>query len=31
MSGEPLIAERATDEWQDLDARHYLHPFTDFK
>ena len=31
MSGEPLIAERATSEWQDLDARHYLHPFTDFK
>ena len=31
MSSEPLIVERATREWQDLDARHYLHPFTDFK
>ncbi len=31
MSVEPLIVERATREWQDLDARHYLHPFTDFK
>jgi putrescine aminotransferase len=31
MSAEPLIVERATREWQDLDARHYLHPFTDFK
>ncbi len=31
MSAEPLIVERATREWQDLDGRHYLHPFTDFK
>ena len=31
MTAEPLIVERATREWQDLDARHYLHPFTDFK
>jgi len=31
MSAEPLIAERSTREWQDLDSRHYLHPFTDFK
>jgi len=31
MSDQPLIAERATREWQDLDSRHYLHPFTDFK
>jgi putrescine aminotransferase len=31
MNAEPLIAERATRDWQDLDARHYLHPFTDFK
>jgi putrescine---pyruvate transaminase len=31
MSDQPLIAERATREWQDLDGRHYLHPFTDFK
>jgi putrescine aminotransferase len=31
MSHDPLIVERATKEWQDLDARHYLHPFTDFK
>ena len=22
---------RATREWQELDSRHYLHPFTDFK
>ena len=25
MSDEPLIVERATREWQYLDARHYLH------
>jgi putrescine---pyruvate transaminase len=25
------IADRATREWQELDSRHYLHPFTDFK
>ena len=31
MSAEPLIVERATREWQDLDTRHYLHPFTDYK
>ena len=31
MTAEPLIAERTTRDWQDLDARHYLHPFTDFK
>ena len=24
-------AIRATRDWQALDARHYLHPFTDFK
>jgi len=23
--------ERATRDWQELDTRHYLHPFTDFK
>ena len=26
-----LWPERSTEEWQDLDRRHYLHPFTDFK
>ena len=31
MSDQPLIAERATRAWQELDSRHYLHPFTDFK
>jgi putrescine---pyruvate transaminase len=31
MSDQPLIAERATREWQDLDGRHFLHPFTDFQ
>lgn len=25
------MSERATRDWQDLDARHYLHPFTDFR
>ena len=31
MSAEPKITGRATRDWQDLDARHYLHPFTDFR
>ncbi len=31
MSAKPRITERATRDWQDLDARHYLHPFTDFR
>jgi putrescine---pyruvate transaminase len=31
MSAKPRITERATREWQELDARHYLHPFTDFR
>jgi putrescine aminotransferase len=31
MSAKPRITERATRDWQELDARHYLHPFTDFR
>jgi putrescine aminotransferase len=31
MSAKPRIGERATRDWQELDARHYLHPFTDFR
>jgi putrescine---pyruvate transaminase len=31
MNAKPRITERATREWQELDARHYLHPFTDFR
>jgi putrescine aminotransferase len=31
MSAKPRITGRATRDWQELDARHYLHPFTDFK
>ncbi len=29
--GASLAASHTTAEWQQLDARHYLHPFTDFK
>ncbi len=31
MSAKPRDSERATRDWQALDARHYLHPFTDFR
>ncbi|MEX1994868.1 MAG: aspartate aminotransferase family protein [Steroidobacteraceae bacterium] len=31
MSAKPRITERTTHDWQELDARHYLHPFTDFR
>src|SRR5579862_3820265 len=31
MTSIPLIPLRTTGEWQAADARHYLHPFTDFK
>jgi putrescine aminotransferase len=31
MSAKPRITERATRDWQELDSRHYLHPFTDFR
>ena len=31
MSAKPRITGRATRDWQDLDARHYMHPFTDFR
>ena len=31
MSAKPQIVERTTHDWQELDSRHYLHPFTDFK
>ena len=31
MSAKPKITGRATRDWQELDARHYLHPFTDFR
>jgi putrescine aminotransferase len=31
MSAKPRITERGTRDWQELDARHYLHPFTDFR
>lgn len=26
----PRTATRSTKEWQQADARHFLHPFTDF-
>ncbi len=26
-----LEIDRSTEEWQELDRRHYLHPFTDYK
>ncbi len=31
MSAKPRITGRGTRDWQELDARHYLHPFTDFR
>ncbi|MGH8197939.1 MAG: aspartate aminotransferase family protein [Steroidobacteraceae bacterium] len=31
MSAKPRITGRTTRDWQELDARHYLHPFTDFR
>ena len=31
MSAKPKITGRGTRDWQELDARHYLHPFTDFR
>ncbi len=31
MSAKPRNVERTTRDWQELDARHYLHPFTDFR
>ena len=31
MSAKPRPAARATQDWQELDSRHYLHPFTDFR
>ena len=31
MSAKPRTAERGTRDWQELDSRHYLHPFTDFR
>ena len=27
----PDVADRTTADWQSLDRRHYLHPFTDYK
>ena len=27
----PTTATRSTQDWQDADSAHYLHPFTDFK
>ena len=27
----PYVADRSTADWQSLDRRHYLHPFTDYK
>ena len=30
-SSAPPAATRSTREWQDADAAHYLHPFTDFR
>ena len=27
----PSEIDRSTEEWQELDRRHYLHPFTDYK
>jgi len=29
VSANPYIPARSTEEWQSLDAAHYLHPFTD--
>ncbi len=31
MSAKPRITGRATRDWQELDSRHYRHPFTDFR
>jgi putrescine aminotransferase len=31
MSAKPKITGRGTRDWQELDSRHYLHPFTDFR
>ena len=31
MPTTPHNAERTTADWQSLDRRHYLHPFTDYK
>ena len=31
MSTPTATTSRDTTAWQDLDRRHYLHPFTDFK
>jgi len=31
MSTSTAASSRGTAAWQDLDRRHYLHPFTDFK
>jgi putrescine---pyruvate transaminase len=31
MSTSTVASSRGTTAWQDLDRRHYLHPFTDFK
>ena len=31
MNAKLRTTERATRDWQELDARHYLHPFTDFR
>ena len=31
MSAKPKIKERGTRDWQELDSRHYMHPFTDFR
>jgi putrescine aminotransferase len=31
MSAKPRITGRGTRDWQELDSRHYLHPFTDFR
>jgi putrescine aminotransferase len=31
MNAKPRTDARTTRDWQELDARHYLHPFTDFQ
>src|SRR5687768_419735 len=31
MSAKPKVTGRGTRDWQELDARHYMHPFTDFR
>ncbi|MBP6514561.1 MAG: aspartate aminotransferase family protein [Steroidobacteraceae bacterium] len=31
MSAELISKTRTTREWQELDSRHFMHPFTDFK